>query len=229
MMSSKKTSKMHSRLEFAGAILSLFLVFAGCAIVQPPNAEERAAIRARKHVVVLLRVSGELTDRTQVETFRMDIRDDDLSFALGGFESGGKLQRVWPRFLSTESGKQGWTYLILEPGNHYIAVLEPRNADAWSYMEKIKDDLERLKPRLLEVPEGLTLMYAGTLCLPCRSRFYLFGPKRCDSFDWDQVDTRNEEILAQELAAKYLADLGPLQTILIKPHGGPIILRTPKG
>jgi hypothetical protein len=207
--------------------LILFLVFTGCAIVRPPTEHDRSAIGSAKQVLVLLRVTGELADATQVETFRLEFREDDISFALGGFETGGKLQRVWPRFLSNDSAKQGWAYVILKPGNHYLAVLEPRTADAWSYIEKIKNALEQVKPWRLEVPEGITLMYAGTLRLSCRSRFYLFEPKRCDFFDWDQVDMRKEEALAQQIAAKYLANFGPLQTILIKPHEGPIILRTP--
>jgi hypothetical protein len=216
----------HSRLQVTVVTAIFFLVLAGCAIVQQPTAGERSAIQAGKQVVVLLRLTGELADGTQVETFRMDIRDADFSFALGGFETGGKLERAWPRFLSGDSARRGWAYLVLEPGNHYIAVLEPRSGDAWSYMEKMKSDLEHLKPWLLEVPEGTTLMYAGTVNLFCHSRFSFFGPY-CAYFDWDLVDVRNEEALAQQMAARYLADFGPLQTILIKPHEGPIILRTP--
>jgi hypothetical protein len=43
----------------------------------------------------------------------------------------------------------------------------------------------------------------------------------------DQVDTCNEEALAHDVAAKYLADFGSPQTVLIKLHEGPMIFRTP--
>jgi hypothetical protein len=83
----------------------------------------------------------------------------------------------------------------------------------------MKSDLENLKPWLLEAPEGTTLIYAGTLNLFCQSIFCFFGPN-CAYFDWDQVDVRNEEALAQQMAAKHLADFGTLQTVLIKSHEG---------
>jgi len=41
----------------------------------------------------------------------MNIREDDISFAFGSFETGGKLERLYPRFLSKETGDQGWALL----------------------------------------------------------------------------------------------------------------------
>jgi hypothetical protein len=99
---------MHRGLQVTVVTAILFLVFPGCAIVQAPTVEERSAIQTGKQVVVLLRLTGELSDGTQIETFRIDIRDADFSFALGGFETGGKLERTWPRFLSRDSAKEGW-------------------------------------------------------------------------------------------------------------------------
>jgi hypothetical protein len=45
---------------------------------------------------------------------------------------------------------KGGPYLILKPANY----LQPRTADVWSYTQKIRNDSERVKPWLLEVPEG---------------------------------------------------------------------------
>jgi hypothetical protein len=66
----------------------------------------------------------------------MNIREDDISFAFGSFETGGKLERLYPRFLSKETGDQEWAYLILKPANY----LQPRTADVWSYTQKIRNE-----------------------------------------------------------------------------------------
>lgn len=37
------------------------------------------------------------------------------------------------RFLSGETRKEGWTYLLLEPGLHYLAAHEPQSTNVFAY------------------------------------------------------------------------------------------------
>ena len=56
---------MHDHLDFTVVILILSLVFADCAIVQPPNAEGRSAIRAGKQTIVLFSITSEIAEGIQ--------------------------------------------------------------------------------------------------------------------------------------------------------------------
>ena len=192
----------------------------GCAVGGLPGKEEYAAIRAGKRAFVLLRVTAELKDGTEVAAFPSPLTGDSVSLGLGGFETGGEVRRASlpSSFLSTETHRQGWIYFILDPGIYYLAVQGGLTTDPATWVGP-----QRWR---IDIPVGSRVAYAGTLHLKCWSKWYISGAKSCNVVEG--IVVRNEQALAMTISAKYLADLGPPQTLLIQRHSGPIIIRTPK-
>lgn len=123
------------------------------------------------------------------------------------------------RFLSDETRRQGWIYFLLEPGIHYLSVRPPMNLD--------QCQLIKYSSRWrIDIPTDTRLVYAGTLHFKGVHVKGMFG--RSVSFRyWAPV--RDEENLAQEVAAKHHSGLGSPLTVLMRRHiiGSTIILRTP--
>jgi len=194
----------------------------GCAVSVLPSGKQYAAIQAGKRAVVLLRVTAELKDGTEVAAFPSPLTGDIIGLGLGGFETGGEVKRTSPTSLSAETRRQGWIYFILEPGIYYLAVQGARTGDVTAYERELKS----LQPWRIEIPVGSPVAYAGTLHLECQSKWYIGGGKSCNFIEG--IVVRNEQALAMTISEKYLSDLGPPQTLLMQRHSGPIILRTPK-
>ena len=149
--------------------------------------------------------------------------DDNIGIALGGFETGGELRQIMPGFLSHQTRKDGWVYLLLEPGQHYLALQPPRRTDVWSYAKMFKTaPLWRL-----DIPSKAELVYVGTLHLPSIKQNLLFGVT-ISSFIWDSVVVRNEDDGARKIAAELLPEFETFKTVLMEQHECPIILKLTK-
>jgi hypothetical protein len=143
---------------------------------------------------------------------------------MGGFATGGEVHQILPVFLSEQARMEGWIYVLLEPGLHYLAVLPPRRTDVSSYALMFEDaPLWRL-----DVPAETKLVYAGTLHLPCVEQKLLFGARTISSIVTDESTVRNDEETACKIAAEFFQEFGVPKTVLMQRHRGPIILRTPK-
>jgi hypothetical protein len=207
---------MRSKVSFIRYIFPIIIIgiFTGCARHKLPTAKERSYILKGKKTIVLLRVTPELEDGTSVEPFRSTLGLDNIYIGLGSFLVGGKVKGVATRFLSPETRKQSWTYLILEPGIHYIVFLGPLINNAFSWDKKLGYDV-RFR---VDIPKNKSLVYIGTLHLYCKSRskWQSYGFTFCKYSVRNQVVIRNEESLARKLATEYLSDFGPPQTLLMQ-------------
>lgn len=206
---------MRSKVSFLIFTLSIIIIgiFTSCARHSLPTAKERSYILGGKKTIVLLRITCELEDGTSVEPFRSSFYADNINIGLGGFLVGGKVRRVEPqRFLSPETRKQGWIYLILKPGIHYIVFQTSQQTDAFTWNKEL-----RYAPRFrVNIPKNKLLVYIGTLHLYCHGGTYLFEGKYFAFFDRRRMVVRNEESLAENLTTEYLSDFGSPQTVLMQ-------------
>jgi hypothetical protein len=206
-------------------IVSVFIsCLVGCASTGLPTAIEKTAISTGEKAIVLLRAECVIGDQTPYQVFSNSLTDDNVSFGLGSFETGGEPKRLEIlRFLSPESRRNGWTYFILEHGTYYLAVYPPRRTDALSYQRGLKN-----APRWrIDVPRNAGLVYAGTLRFAGESDRLLFGGRILKSIHMDTMSVANDEALARKLLIEHFPGLGEVHVVLLKPHKGTIILHSP--
>ena len=204
--------------------LALAVHLAGCASTSPPSATEQASVSAGEKAVVMLRVLCAIEDGRSYEPFGSSLVDDNVSFAIGSFETGGEPRQTGVlRFLSPESRRDGWTYFILPHGTHYLAVCPPRRTDVFSYDAMVK----KLSRYRIDVPRGARLVYAGTLRIEGESEALLTGGRIMNEIRSSSTRIVIESSFARELAARHFPDLGALQTVPTRRQEGPVILSAP--
>jgi hypothetical protein len=172
---------------------------------------------------VVIRIICEVEGKSY-EVFRHAVSDDNIGLALGGFETGGELRRKIPAHLSTQTRKDGWLYVVLEPGFYYLAVQPPRRTDVWSY----ENSFNSAPLWRLDISPQSGIVYAGTLHIPIIKQKMLFGGLSIKSFIADSIVVRNDEDAARRIAAGFFPELETFKTMLMVKHEGPIILKTPK-
>lgn len=197
---------------------------AGCASTSLPADKERTAVSAGELAVVLLRVVCTVEDEQPYEAFSYSMIDDNISFGLGSFETGGEPKRLERlRFLSPESRKDGWTYLVVPQGIHYLAVYPPRRTDVLSYQRSLKT-----APRWrMDIPANARLVYAGTLHLSGASSHLLLGGRIMNAIRTDTMSIANDAAAARTLLQEAFPEFGEPQTALLRRQEGPTILRSP--
>jgi len=165
--------------------------------------------------VVLIRISGEVGGKPYPVFSRSMFSDYNVSLSLSGFDSGGEGTRMlWNRFPSDETRKQGWTYFLLKPGTHYLAV-HSRSEDG---------SVGRKGYWRINVPVDTKLVYAGTIHHLGRIKKFWFGGTRFAPY---KRFTRNEEDLAHKITASHFPDLGSPLTVLMRPYRGTFIFKNP--
>ncbi|MGD8494116.1 MAG: hypothetical protein PVF71_14640 [Desulfobacterales bacterium] len=144
--------------------------------------------------------------------------------AIGDFESGGALKPVFlPKLLTAETGKQGWTYFMLEPGIYYIGFQGQRRTDAFTYSAQ----WENVQRYRFDIQPDSPVVYIGSIHFECRSDWFLFGAKYCCFIENHII--KNEEALAQELVSENLKEMNRPKTALMQLHTNEtLIFRTPK-
>lgn len=204
----------------------------GCASTGMPTVEERTAVGAGEKALVLLRVQCTIEGQQPCEAFGSALLDENISFGLGSFETGGEPQpEARQRFLSPESRKNGWTYFVLPHGIHYLAVYPPRRRDAVTYEQPVafmyEERIRKAARWRIDIPPDAKLVYAGTLRFAGESDRLLFGGRRLRSAEIDKVNVANDEELARRLLTEVFPGFGEAQTILLRPQPGPAILHSP--
>lgn len=206
------------RLLYLTTLIILEGLLPGCATTGLPSPKNLELINSGKRSVVLLRIMCDI-DGKPYEVFQSGLTaDDPIGFGLGSFETGGKPWFIVPKFFSDQTRKDGWMYLVLEPGLYYLAVQPPYQYDSsfpTSHLWR------------LDIPPKVKFVYIGTLHLPSTGENLNFGNIRILSFIWDSIVIRNEEETARKIAAEFLPELHPFKTMLMVKHEGPIILKTP--
>jgi hypothetical protein len=226
MQSRKRVARQRSGVNivrlFGAAIFFSCLV--GCASTGLPTVKERTAVGAGERAIVLLRVQCTIESQQPYEVFSYSLMDDNISFGLGSFETGGEPERLTLlRFLSPESRKNGWTYFVLPQGIHYLAVYPPRRTDVFTYERGIRN-----APRWrIDIPQDAKLVYAGTLRFTGESDWLLFGGRILRSIRIDEMSVTNDKELAHQLLTEEFPGFGEAQTVLLRLKQGPTILRSP--
>ena len=215
---------MNPRAVF-GAILLLAGGVVANAANRPPTDKELTGKDGKPLTVLLIRIVTEV-DGSPTGPFRHIASVDNVTFGLGGFETGMGVKEIGAKFLSDDTRKEGWTYLLVKPGLHYLAVREPMWKNAFAYSARWKTC-----PRWrVEIPPGSRVHYAGTLFLPGSGRAMLFGPRQMVEFDSSRLEVRDESVRAAEICRQYLAGLVPLtirMAVELKP-GETMIIETPE-
>lgn len=197
---------------------------AGCASVTGPTTSELSAIDSGGKAIVLFRIKSTI-DGKPYEPFSFTVVMDNVNFGLGSFETAGEPRPVVNRYLSEESRREGWTYLVLSPGIYYLAVRPPQRTDAFTY-----DRMLQSAPRWrIDVSKLSKLVYVGTLSLTGAADPLIFGGRIMNSINSDNVIIENEQVRASKLLSEHFPGLGTLQTVLMKRWkiGDPIIIRSP--
>ena len=199
------------------AIVLLLGLLSACTTVELPSTSDISEMQAGKTSLVLLRVVGKEPDGSPLKPFQDGLVDSSVGFALGSPLTGsvpkGRIEDI--HFLSDKSRDEGWIYLILPPGTHYIAVQPPRHNNLFTYLDTFK-----YAPRwVFEVPAGVPIIYIGTLDLMGLSaKGVVFGNSIFYAFDKQRSFVRDEEGLARSLASMHLPSLHPFQAVLMEPH-----------
>lgn len=217
----------HSRaLRFLRLLSAAVFVshLVGCASSGLPAGEESSAVGAGEKAIVLLRVVCTVENQKSYEPFSHSLAEDNISFGLGSFETGGEPKRLAAlRFLSPESRKDGWTYFVIPHGIHYLAVYPPRRTDFLTYERGLKQ-----APRWrMDIPPNARLVYVGTLRIGGESSPLLFGGRIMNSIRTDDMSVTNDEEQARELLIEAFPRFGAVQTELLRLQQGPTILRSP--
>jgi hypothetical protein len=188
-----------------------------------PTAEERTAVAASAKAIVLFRVQCTIENGQPYEPFRHLMDDDNISVGLGSFKTGGVPERLANRFLSPESRKDGWAFLVVPPGTYYLAFYPPRRTDAFTYARGIKD-AARWR---IDIPSGARIVYAGSMRVSGASDPLLSGGSIMRSIRADEMSVANDEELAHELVKRELPGFGEVRTVLMRLQQGPTILHAP--
>jgi hypothetical protein len=220
-------AKTGSRWLWLGAVVTA-LMTSSCALnVARPGAADLRTKDGHNKAVVLIRVVTEI-DGQGLPAFRATYPQDSIWLGLGDFSSGGKLEIAPQQFFSKETRLNGWTYLLLEPGIFYLAPHPPQNENAFAYDRSWKETPPRWR---FEVPRNVPVVYVGTLFVPGRGRWLIFGGRMMQAFDEKRFEIRDESALAESIHQTWLKELGPITTQLVQRHSpsDPIILETPPG
>lgn len=196
-------------------LFNIIVFLTSCASTGKPQAKEHSLIQEGKQSIVLLRISGTLDDGTSVEPFPSTFYQDNMNIGVCSDDPEGKVERVISqKFLTPETRKQGWIYLILKPGTHYLAFTGSRRTNAFTWEKQ----LQNARRWRIDIPEVMPVIYVGTLKLRCRSAWYIGGAKKCDYFDESRMVIQNETNLVKKVAADHISDYGTLQTVLMKRY-----------
>jgi hypothetical protein len=215
-------SNSRHKIFFWATFIGLFILTAGCAMVNMPSEKEYEMIRSGKRSLVLLRIACNL-DEMAYEVFSQDLMDDNFGIALGSFETGGEMKQVMTTFLSNQARKDGWIYFILEPGYYYFAIQPPRRTDAWTYAS----NFDSIPLQKFYIPPKTQVIYVGTLYFECMGKKGLLGSSIISSCDRDSIIIKKEEDAASKLALEFFSEFEAPNTRLMEKHNGPKIFEVP--
>jgi len=225
---------------YIGVLISLLsFVFEAC-VTQPllkfglTSESDRTEIKRGRKAILLVRLALAGPDGRHTEPFPISC-DSSLLGPLcpsnffvslrGSDQLWGSVTRVvQERFLSEESRKLGWAYFLVSPGFYYMTV--DRNLDKLDGFQISRGF--QFGRWLIEVPPDAPIVYAGTLRLPLILKKRLFGASYT-IIDVEHSEIHKEQAGALELVTQHLGDLGPVKTVLMKPHRADTFkLRRPK-
>jgi hypothetical protein len=210
------------RVPLSPILVLIQLLTAGCGLhstVKGIPENEAPSVREGKKTVVLFRLAP-LLDNTPVTTVAK-IHSLEFPFhILHADIDQRKSPSLSPSFSpSAEAAAENWLYYLIPPGKYWVGFLDQP-------MRWVNPN-SRSNHFFLEVPEGVPLLYAGTLSYKCLSRWTIAGRMAglCGG-----LSIRDESEAAGTVARRDLGEYGPMETILLRPMtwkpvaGGPTIL-----
>jgi hypothetical protein len=215
---------MANRLKCLLITFITLSLMVGCASTGVPEGKVAEEIREGKKVVVLLRVVAQIGSQNY-SAFEHDLVDDNICFGVGGFDTGGKLRRVeMQKFVSPESRENGWIYMVLEPGTHYVTIQPPRRTNLFAYMRRFDE------PPLwqLNIPQGAKIIYGGTVKVEGYGDPLITGGMIMREIAYRSI-TGDDQEQASLLSAEYFSDLGVPKVSLLQTYdGGPLRFQAPE-
>jgi hypothetical protein len=208
-------------------ILILTLALLGCSRIGLPKNNEMNDVYNNRASIILLKLKGNVEGRP-AKIFNESTGESNIILALGGFDSGGIPEEIVGllRFLSKESLKKGYTYLILKPGTYFLTLTTPYIAYAVGDRKNLFKKIPRWQ---FSVNEGSKFIYIGTMHLTGNPRWMISGADVMEDIIYDQVYIDNDFQEARNLIKNHFPENGDDLTIslLQKYEGGPIYLRHP--
>lgn len=186
------------------------MVVTGCSTVGKPSPDAVKAIQTGHKSIALIRVT-ETTEKNG-RTDRIGIPFESYVVPLG---RPGDAQRLdsnasFSSWIapSAAAGKEGWQYLVLDPGNYYVELMP--NVPA------VKMNTNFI--RYLSIPDGKSIVYAGSFCFnrqPIkRSAWGKIEDMGLTYYAMENDGVRDESVEARQIVNTSLADLGDVSTIL---------------
>ena len=195
------------------AFLAIIMFFPGGCGFMPPSVrgipeEETTSVRAGQKSMVLFRLAPRL-DNIPITPADKALGPGHPFFILRA--NIDRREKPWSFRAfspSAEAATENWVYYLMSPGEYWVDIHTPFNAAASNKAEFTKNNF------FLEVPEGVPLLYAGTLSVSCTSRWGLFvrSIDRCDD-----LLIEDEPDAAETVARRDFGGLGQMETALLRP------------
>jgi hypothetical protein len=215
----------------AGTIISIIILFicTNCSTTGSglPSTSEQSAIENGERSLVLFRLKTEFVDGTKVQPYfcgsgLVKVREStEIPFYIGFAESpivGGEVDRsMLTRFLSQQSCRDGWSYILLEHGRHFITFQGPQMADdRFTWNNKL-----RYLPRWqVDIPSDTPVVYIGTLHLTTSGyeHYVIFKGNIREWSDYipSMSFISDEEEIAENIVKETLGSSMPVATSLMK-------------
>lgn len=212
-------------IRFLLSLAALAWLF-GCSFHVGLKASEREALQGGNAALVILRLTCNI-DGQPLGCFGKGAGFTDspiVILGLGSFETVGEPRPTEAGFLSETSRMEGWVYLVLPPGAHYVAVMGPSS--------NLAGDFRKMPRWRIDVPRGKKFLYAGSVALAGHDLGgMMFEGKDIEPAAGDHVGAvTDERALAHEVLAAYTPGAAAMSTrLMVRWHPGePLIIRTPR-
>lgn len=181
-------------------------------VVRPIGEDEALAVRSGKESVVLFRLAPRLDNALVAPAGDALGPDRPLMILRADIDRRDAPKSFRAFSPSAEAAAGNWIYYRVPPGAHWVGISAPFDADF------------RKNSYFLEVPEGVPVIYAGTVSVSCKGRWGLFGTlvDRCE-----HVVIGDETEAARIVAARDLGGLGAMETVFLQPSTGAAVKRGP--
>ena len=113
--------------------------------------------------------------------------------------------------LDSVSTDAGWGFLTLTPGIYQLAFAAYRTRFTMLGAQRAALGFGQSNPSQLEVPFDASLLYIGTFGFTCQkvNRWWHYEEHECSN-----LEVRDEEDLARQVASTSLSPFGPMRTAL---------------
>jgi hypothetical protein len=187
------------------AVAAVLGALTSCSLQAGPLVvDEQKAVAMRTASIVLFRLVAtdngnpvDLDAHVYSPVFRLFLFVENI-------DTGDRIMGDRARAPTAEARKEGWFYLVLEPGRYYLRVAELHTTSPVLIRDHARFSLS--------VPAATPVLYAGSLPLTCTES------RGIHHFLWcaRPLTVTDESGSATQIAQASFAQYGPLATILMK-------------